>query len=155
MKKLQKFGLLLAWGFIALGVFAACANTKQALKDVNQGVQVAAEVVNTAAEVVNAADKVVAKVENISADAQRLKTRASLLSHYGRHQVVRGDTLWALSRRQHGTGFLWPLICEQNGLKNCHRIKVGEVLRYALPDLLETYSADELEKYRQTAYQSK
>ncbi len=51
--------------------------------------------------------------------------------------VVRGDTLWSLSQRLYGTAFLWPLLCESNGIGDCDRIEVGDILRIPSPDLVK------------------
>jgi hypothetical protein len=43
--------------------------------------------------------------------------------------VERGDTLWDISRKVYGTGFLWPLLCSNNLLQDCHMIEVGQILQ--------------------------
>jgi nucleoid-associated protein YgaU len=118
----------------------------------SQAVAAASTAVNT---VVNTANQTVDAVQNIGADAQRLKDRAALITHFANYTVVKGDTLWRLSRTHYRTGFLWPMLCEQNGVTDCNRIVVGQTVRYALPEVLATYSAAELDVYRQTAYRAR
>ena len=147
-------------------VILGCAGTQKVTKDLNQAAQAITETSQAVNQVVNAAttaatqtlntvDKTVIQVQTAQADAQRLATRVEGLPHYDRHVVVKGDTLWRYSRKTYKTGFLWPLISEQNGLPDGNLIRVGDVVRIAPASMLSTYSADELDRYRQTAYRQK
>lgn len=169
MKKLVSFlsaALALTWvvASLTLSVLAlGCAGTQkkvtEGLNQVSQAVTQVSETVDQAAAVVNTTantvDNAANTVRDLEDSAKRLATRVEGLPHYDRHRVVRGDTLWGISRASYKTGFLWPLICKQNGLQDCDVIRVGEVVRVAPASMLSTYSADELDQYRQTAYRAR
>jgi nucleoid-associated protein YgaU len=108
----------------------------------------AQKVVDKVVPVVRAVATVVEDVEKV----ENAITSTPREGRYGRHTVVKGETLWAISRQKYKTGFLWPLLCDLNGLQNCHLIQVGYSIKHATPDLLATYSADELNQARQRAY---
>lgn len=154
MKKLLPL-LLVA----ALSGCAGAQKVTDGLTQVNKTLDQVAQTADHAATAVNttlnSVDKTMDRVQGLQADAQRLATRVEGLPHYDRHVVVKGDTLWRYSRKTYKTGFLWPFIAEQNGLPDGNRIKVGDVVRVAPADMLSTYSADELDRYRQLAYKSK
>ena len=128
---------------VAAGVSTAAAAVSQA------SVQVA----GSANAVINSGMTAMNTVEALSGTAAALQAQLRMATHYNNVTVAKGDTLWALSRRYYATGFLWPFLCQQNGVADCNRIKVGDNLRYAQPDLMATYTAEQLEPYRQQAYQ--
>ena len=146
---MKTFALPALLAFVLSLLALGCAGTEKKviaiLNTITQGVDQAVATVNAVDSAVNQVknrvDSTVARVEGIP--------------NYIRHSVVKGDTLWKLSRQNYKTGFLWPLICEQNGIPNCHRIRVGDVLRMSPQSSLNKYPADELERYRQTAYRAK
>lgn len=74
------------------------------------------------------------------------------LPRYHRHQVVRGDTLWGVSKTYLRTGFLWPMICEHNGIADCDLIRVGDVLRVAPRSRVNAMPKADLDRWRQRAY---
>ena len=74
------------------------------------------------------------------------------LPRYHRHQVVKGDTLWGVSRTYLRTGFLWPMVCEQNGIEDCDRIEVGDRLRVLPRCRLGGLPKADLDRWRQRAY---
>jgi LysM repeat protein len=140
--------------------------TQQAVQTINTvaaGVSTAAaalsqssvQVAGSANAIINSGMTAMNTVEALSGTAGALQAQLRMATHYNNYTVVKGDTLWALSRRYYATGFLWPFLCQQNGVANCNRIKVGDNLRYAQADLMATYTAEQLEPYRQQAYAAK
>lgn len=69
-----------------------------------------------------------------------LDERQARVYREGRVVVVKGDTLWDLSQRIYGDPFLWPLLCDRNGLKDCDSIEVGDILSFSPAELVPTMS---------------
>ena len=69
--------------------------------------------------------------------------------------VAKGNTLWSISAANYGTGFLWPLVCTQNGLANCNLITTGQTISVAPASVFNAYPASVLQGYKQTAYATK
>lgn len=69
-----------------------------------------------------------------------------------RTQVKRGDCLWGLSKTYYGTGFLWPLVCTQNGIQDCQKLEVGQSINFAYPTEFQAYPKSVLDQYKKTAY---
>lgn len=153
----------LAAALFALAVVVGCAGANKALTKADQAINQAADAVDKAANTVdnaaatavraaNTVDKAAGTLEDAKA---RLASRAAVvddLPRYIRHRVVRGDTLWGISRSNYRTGFLWPMVCQQNGIANCDLIEVGDVIR-VLPDAqVKALPKADLDRWRQQAY---
>jgi nucleoid-associated protein YgaU len=159
-------GPALAAALFALAVIAGCAGVNKALTKADQAVTQAADAVDTAAGTVDKAAATAVRAANTVDKAagtledarDRLASRAAVvdnLPRYIRHRVVRGDTLWGVSKANYRTGFLWPMVCEQNGIANCNRIEVGDVIR-VLPDAqVKALPKADIDRWRQQAYEAR
>ena len=152
---------------VALTVSCATVDAKldqadKAITDAENTVDRATDVVEKGIKTANRAVNTVERTKNRVVDTGKdLKNRVENLALAIRIVVKKGDTLWGIASRAYsGTpqapagegGYLWPLICAQNKISDCHLIEVGDIISYLPADRLHTVPAAELAKYKQMAF---
>jgi len=152
---------------LAVAVLAvSCATIDKTLDEVDKGLEKAEETVerveNTIDKVDNTVSRVAKTANRVENKTKELGSRVENIVKTKRHLVAKGDTLWGLASRLYRNsdaripggqgGYLWPLICEQNGISNCHVIEIGDIIRYLPADRLSTVNNTDLRRHLQVAF---
>ena len=157
----------------ALALLCGCASTQtavnKAVTDLNTANttinQVSSALTTTAATISTAAATTAAALNTVVDSSLTAANAVASLSltaetvsaelnpaNYGNYTVISGDTLWAISCREFGNCFYWPMLVQQNALTNPNLIVPGQNIRYAKPALFDTYSTVQINGWLATAY---
>ena len=161
MKKKTLLALLAA-GFL----FSGCAAGKL-LDDANKGLDKADSTLTQVEETLDKVEKLVTRVEHagsrIENRGKAIGNRAAQLVTHKRYLVQSGDNLWDICSKAYAGapqaldgdgGYLWPLVCEQNGITDCNLIKPGQIVRLVKPKDLANIASAELQKHLKTAIEA-
>ncbi len=148
-------------------VAPGCATIDKTLDEVDKGLDKAEETIDRVEKTIDKVDKTVSRVakakDRVVDRSKNLATRMENIVKTKRVIVEKGETLWKIASTEYSGhelapagegGYLWPLICEQNGYKNCHLIEIGDIARLLPADRLHTVPKADMKRHIKVAFEA-